>query len=338
MPEKIAIFFDAENISSTYVEQILNATRKYGDIVIQRTYADWSNKSMKSWQGLLETQPLTPIHQFHNGEKQCIDKSIIMDAIQIASERSDISTFCIVASDKGYTPLVLRLRELGKKVLGFGEKEKIKEDSRLVKACNEYRYLEDLPPIISEPIKKIERDGNLSSECEDNSADNDILQFSLLEFLKQAYNSTPRQENGFVLMNRFAQSIREQKSDFNYKEYGYSGMKAMIEDFPQDFEITSDGKQFPSFFVNMKENEVIPEKEFEGTIKRFIHHYGIIEIKDEEGKGDYYFHLGNILKGQDDKKIRKGQKVKFTATKMPSPTAENSREKNGKAEKITILD
>ncbi len=144
MSERIAIFFDAENISAEYVNSILAKVKSYGAIVIQRAYADWSIPNTQQWKKLVAKQPISVYQQFHNGETQVIDKTIIMDAIQIAIEHPDIDTFCLVASDKGYANLALRLRELGKYVLGIGEEEKAKEDSLLVNACNEFIYVEKL--------------------------------------------------------------------------------------------------------------------------------------------------------------------------------------------------
>ncbi|MDD7275317.1 MAG: NYN domain-containing protein, partial [Treponema sp.] len=107
----IAIFFDAENVSARYVSTILAKTSSYGNIVIQRAYADWSIPNTKQWKEIVARQPINVIQQFHNGETQVIDKTIIMDAIQIAIERPEINVFFIVASDKGYANLALRLRE-----------------------------------------------------------------------------------------------------------------------------------------------------------------------------------------------------------------------------------
>jgi len=87
---KIAVFFDSENVQSTKVPLLIDALSSKGDILFQRAYADWSIKNMKSWKELLNKIPVTAIQQFHHGEKQAVDKLIIMDAIEMAIMHAEI--------------------------------------------------------------------------------------------------------------------------------------------------------------------------------------------------------------------------------------------------------
>ena len=54
---------------------------------------DFKNLNTKQWKEIVARQPINVIQQFHNGETQVIDKTIIMDAIQIAIERPEINVF-----------------------------------------------------------------------------------------------------------------------------------------------------------------------------------------------------------------------------------------------------
>ena len=104
-----------------------------------------------------------------------------MDAIELAIKREDIDVFALVASDNGYYTLALRLRELGKKVIGIGEKSKCQPI--WVNSCNEFTYFGDLE----------NSDENLLLKPEEvTDEDVDLLDFSLEKFLEQAFNSTPR--------------------------------------------------------------------------------------------------------------------------------------------------
>ena len=87
---KIAVFFDSENVQSTKVPLLIDALSSKGDILFQRAYADWSIPNMESWKGLLNKIPITAIQQFHHGEKQAVDKLIIMDAIEMAIMHAEI--------------------------------------------------------------------------------------------------------------------------------------------------------------------------------------------------------------------------------------------------------
>lgn len=322
MSERIAIFFDAENISAEYVNSILAKVKSYGSIVIQRAYADWSIPNTQPWKKLVAKQPISVYQQFHNGEAQVIDKTIIMDAIQIAIEHPDIDTFCLVASDKGYANLALRLRELGKYVLGVGEEIKAKEDSLLVNACNEFIYVERLNAV----------DDTILLDNDETEKNADITNFSLSNFISQAYDSTPKTKEGYALFSRLGEAIRSFKPDFDYTDYGYKTFKQMMEDFPDEYEIFDDGKRAPTYMVLRKEVEVTNRKA-EGTIQKVVSTYGSIK---SEGK-DYFFYTGDFKKDFRGVKLKKGMKVRFIVAKEPEPGAADKRDRNGKAKEIEIV-
>lgn len=318
----IAIFFDAENVSARYVSTILAKTSSYGNIVIQRAYADWSIPNTKQWKEIVARQPINVIQQFHNGETQVIDKTIIMDAIQIAIERPEINVFFIVASDKGYANLALRLRELGKRVVGIGEETKAKQDSLLVNACNEFLYVERIKHF----------DENILLDSNDSES-REIQNFSLLQFINQAYDITPKMRDSEVLMSQLGESIKKIKPDFDYMDYKFSSLKQIIESFSNDYEISNDGKTPPTFFISRKEKELHEEK-LEGTIKRLIKNYGIISTDDAT---DYFFYNKDILPEFHKEKLKKGTKVFFIVAKKPNKEAGTTKDQNRRAEKIEIV-
>ena len=249
-----------------------------------------------------------------------------MDAIQIAIEHSDIDIFCLVASDKGYSNLALRLRELGKYVLGIGEEKKAKEDSLLVNACNEFIYVENLKSVDDKIL--------LDSDSESEIDDNDLTNFSLSKFIAQAYDSTPKTKEGCVLLSRLAESIKSLKSDFDYKNYDFKSFKQMIDSFSDEYEMISDEKTPPSYMILKKEFEDL-KKNSEGIIHRLIANYGI--IKSENGE-DYFFYNGDIKKEYHNIKLKKGLRVRFSIVKEPNENAQSTKERNGRADEIEIFE
>ena len=321
MSERIAIFFDAENISAEYVNSILAKVKSYGSIIIQRAYADWSIPNTQPWKKLVAKQPISVYQQFHNGETQVIDKTIIMDAIQIAIEHPDIDTFCLVASDKGYANLALRLRELGKYVLGVGEEVKAKEDSLLVNACNEFIYVEKLNTV----------EDTILLDTDPNDKNTDIANFSLSNFISQAYDSTPKTKEGYVLFSRLGEAMRSFKPDFDYTDYGYKTFKQMIDAFSSEYEILDDGRPAPTYMILRKEIEET-NRQAEGVIRRMINYYGIIK-SDEK---DYFFSVSDIKKEYRKIRLKKGMKVRFVVVREPSQGEEQAAYNNGRAKEIEI--
>jgi hypothetical protein len=238
---KIAVFFDAENVPSGAIPDIIAWLSGQGDILYQRAYADWSVKNTKAWQEQITRTPISVIQQFHNGQEQVIDKAIMMDAVALAIEHPEIDTFAIVASDNGYYMLSLRLRELGKNVIGLGEKQKCKPI--WINSCNQFQYLEDLNPVTEELP-----DTKLNSRA------------SLLKFLDMAYDSTPDSEGmGAKMLANLGNSIHRFKPDFSFKAFGYSSLLSMVEDFPEAYKVgVKTGTTPPIYYLSRKEQK--PDK------------------------------------------------------------------------------
>lgn len=332
--QKIAIFFDAENVSSAKVGQVISFLRGKGDVLFQRAYADWSMQNTSSWKDQLSKIPITAIQQFHeksedgkNDSKESVDKAIMMDCIEMAIKHEEITTFALVTSDNGFFTLALRLRELGKKVIGMGEKEK--SHDRWVNSCNEFSYLENLEEIDDKII--------VDSKNAENQKDIEEFQnFSLEKFLESAYDTTPIYKNtNSVLLSQLWSSVLAIKPDFNVKDYNKKSPLEFIKSFEDRFKVFDDGKIPKTFFVEKRENPTLESSmQKTGKIKRWMSYFGIIVANDNTG--DYFFHKTDISPDFKNEKIKKDIEVQFSVMKLPNPSANETSEKNGKATDIKI--
>lgn len=315
---KIAVFFDAENISANKVSLIIDSLSAKGDILFQRAYADWSIDNTKSWQDQLIKTPITAIQAFHHNEKQAVDKLIMMDAIEMAIKHNEINSFAIVASDNGYYSLALRLRELGKRVIGIGEKEKC--NPIWIKACNEFIYIEDLD----------DKDEDVLL----NDKNSELNDFALEKFLESAYDKTPHyRDTNVKLVSQMWESIYRQKSDFNVKDYGVKTAIDLLKKYENKFQISDDDKNQRTFFVEKIENDNCQRKT--GFINRRIKSYRIISADD--GSGDYFFYMSDINKDFKEEKLDKGTKVDFLVVKEPNLQAIENKDKNGRATDVCVI-
>ena len=342
---KIAVFFDAENISANYVMRILTELDNRGQILFRKAYADWSRPNMKKWEAVLSTTPIDPIHRFHKNEKQVLDKTIIMDAVQMVWQHPEIDCFCIVASDKGYSDLALRLREYGKFVLGIGEKEKTAD--LLLNSYNEFLYVEELPEVQEGIIENLAKIENRDKKDSDSENEQDL---NLLNFFEEVYNATRQRDDGFASFADFGFKIRAFKPDFSYYRYGFSSLKEMVENFSDYFEIQEiTDTQPPNYFLRKiqseekgsdQQKEQKESEELEGTVTRFIHHYGFICVNDPKNKefcGDYFYSLADVIP-ESRGRISVNSQVSFRVRKAPNPDGKTSAEKNGKAILVRLVE
>ncbi len=333
---KVAIFFDAQNVTediSVNVPKILNEANRQGDVLYQRAYADWSQDNMSPWGEQLRRTPIVAIQQFilKSGD-QSTDKLIMMDAIQMAIEHPEIDKFIIVAHDTGYYQLALRLRELGKRVIGIGNK--IEGNNVWISACNEFKYIKDLDSVgeladdeeinctnISEEEKKIVKDHNLEI------------------FLEKAFDSTQKyKDTEKVLMSRFWESVLRLKSDFSYKDYTYEdgtkikSSRDLVKCFPEIFELTV-GEDHQTYYVSK-----IEKKSFGRLTGKVVKYVGATRfIEADNGKGEFFLHISQVNEEFSNEKFKEGTLVDFEVEQMPDPASPEKNKQRGRAIDAKII-
>lgn len=137
----IALLIDAENISPSYIEKIIDEANKYGTITFRRVYGDWTTPQLNPWKEKVNEFGLTPVQQYaYTKGKNSSDFTLIIDAMDILY-KDKVNSFCIVSSDSDFTKLVTRLREDNMFVFGMGES---KTPISLVNSCETFAYLDKM--------------------------------------------------------------------------------------------------------------------------------------------------------------------------------------------------
>ncbi|WP_159622261.1 PIN domain-containing protein [Ruania rhizosphaerae] len=151
--ERLAVFLDYENLALGAREHlggmafdfgpIADALAIRGRVVVRRAYADWSyfdedRRSLTRHQVELIEMP----QRMGASRKNAADIKMVVDAIEMAFERDYISTFVMCTGDSDFSPLVHKLRELNKRVIGVGVEQ---STSRLLPpACDEFLFYDRL--------------------------------------------------------------------------------------------------------------------------------------------------------------------------------------------------
>ncbi len=149
--ERIALFVDYENLAIGAKDRnevldmavIMDALSERGRVVAKRAYADW-NLFANDRQSLVSQRvEMIEIPQ-RTGmvRKNAADIKLAVDAIELAFQRDFITTFVIASGDSDFTPLVLKLKELNKNVIGVGVEGSTSE--LLPGACDEFLFYERL--------------------------------------------------------------------------------------------------------------------------------------------------------------------------------------------------
>ena len=141
--KRIALLIDCDNVSPLCIEGVLEELSNYGVVNIRHAHGDWNNPCLSGWSEKLHPNAIRPLQQFaYTKGKNATDAAMIIDAMDILYA-NNIDAFALMTSDSDFTPLVLRIRESGLPVYGFGA---AKTPEPFVDACSQFVYTEKLSP------------------------------------------------------------------------------------------------------------------------------------------------------------------------------------------------
>jgi uncharacterized protein (TIGR00288 family) len=147
----MAVFLDLENIAigareaqfpAFDIRQVLERLLLKGHIVVKKAYCDFDRyKDFK--RGLHEAAfELIEIPHVRQSGKNSADIRMVVDALDLCYTKSHVDTFVIISGDSDFSPLVSKLRENAKKVIGMGVKKSTSD--LFINNCDEFLYYDDL--------------------------------------------------------------------------------------------------------------------------------------------------------------------------------------------------
>ncbi|MGH2786359.1 MAG: NYN domain-containing protein [Actinomycetota bacterium] len=221
--ERLALFIDFENLAigardrggEINMSVIMDALSERGRVVVRRAYADWNLFSDYRSHLMAERIEMLEIPQ-RTGmvRKNAADIKLAVDALELAFQREFITTFVIASGDSDFTPLVLKLRELNRRVVGIGVEGSTSE--LLPGACDEFLFYERLAgPGSAEPSPRRRRGGGEA----DNGALTDLAEIS--RRVTQTLAGLQRSAGGPVLSSMIKRVLVRKDPTFSEGDYGF---------------------------------------------------------------------------------------------------------------------
>ena len=160
----IALFCDFENIAlgvrdahypQLDIDLVIQRLLLKGSIVVRKAYCDWSRyKDFKAGMHQAGFELIDIPHVSQSG-KNSADIRMVVDALDLCYMKPHVDTFVIVSGDSDFSPLVTKLLENNKGVIGVGVKNSTSE--MLVQRCNEFIYYDDLVRELKRPAAAAKR-------------------------------------------------------------------------------------------------------------------------------------------------------------------------------------
>jgi uncharacterized protein (TIGR00288 family) len=219
----LALFIDFDNVALGArdsrmrfdVRLLLQRVLEKGKVVVKRAYADWHYYK----------EHMTPLHESaielievpapKISGKNSADIRLVVDAIDLCYAKTHIDTFVIVSGDSDFSPLVSKLRENNKRVIGIGVRSS--SSNLLIANCDEFVFYDD---IYHSAVSKVSE--KVSSVPQDKR--------ELFDFLLQTAQGLLQESRGVLYSSLVKDTMKRKQPEFNETNYGYGTFGDLLED------------------------------------------------------------------------------------------------------------
>lgn len=219
----LAVFIDFENIALGFrgrkekrfdIQKVLERLVEKGKIIVKKAYADWAEYADYK-KALHEAAiELIDIPKRSMSGKNSADIRLCVDSIDLCYSKEHIDTFVIVSGDSDFSPLVSKLKENGKRVIGLGMKDS--SSNLLIDNCDEFIYYEDLERPLSTP-PRIEQD--LPEKKRE-----------AFQLLVDSVVALVRENKEVLWSSLVKETMKRKKPSFNESYHGYRTFSDLLED------------------------------------------------------------------------------------------------------------
>jgi uncharacterized LabA/DUF88 family protein len=236
----LAVFCDFENIAlgvrdAKYekfdIGRVLEKLLLKGSIVVKKAYCDWDRyKEFKSGMHAAAFELIEIPHRGQSG-KNSADIRMVVDALDLCYTKEHVDTFVVVSGDSDFSPLVSKLRENAKTVIGVGVKNSTSD--LLISNCDEFIYYDDL--VREDEAKrraaKKRRESRPAGTAKESAPSDDKKQeaFDLVIETLQALIAE-RGEGEKIWGSMVKQALKRRKPGFNESYYGFKAFSDLLED------------------------------------------------------------------------------------------------------------
>ncbi len=237
----MAVFLDLENIAlgardakypSFDIEKVLERLLLKGHIVVKKAYCDFERyKDFK--RGLHEAAfELIEIPHVRQSGKNSADIRMVVDALDLCYTKSHVDTFVILSGDSDFSPLVSKLRENAKTVIGVGVKNSTSD--LFINNCDEFIYYDDLvrrQPSKARRTAAVKAPAAAENEpAEGKSKEADLSR--AFDLIVETLEALTEERGGGepIWSSMIKQAIKRRQPGFNERFYGFKSFNDMLID------------------------------------------------------------------------------------------------------------
>ena len=242
----MALFCDFENVAlgvrdARYqefdIKLVLERLLLKGSIVVKKAYCDWDRyKNFKATMHEANFELIEIPHVRQSG-KNSADIRLVVDALDLCYTKGHVNTFVIISGDSDFSPLVSKLRENAKQVIGVGVKQSTSD--LLIANCDEFIFYDDLVRATQRNAGKPDpkdptTDNNAPAAGGEKrgSVEAQALKAEAVKIVVDTFDAllSERGEGGKIWASTLKQAIKRRKPDFNEAYYGFRTFGNLLEE------------------------------------------------------------------------------------------------------------
>lgn len=240
----MALFCDFENVAlgvrdANYekfdIKRVLERLLLKGSIVVKKAYCDWDRyKSFKASMHEANFELIEIPHVRQSG-KNSADIRLVVDALDLCYTKSHVDTFVIISGDSDFSPLVSKLRENAKQVIGVGVKQSTSD--LLIANCDEFIFYDDLVRESQRSARKEARETQASAkrspeEEKRRREEVEARKAQAIEFAVQTFDAlyAERGDSGKIWASVLKEAMKRRKPDFSESYYGFRAFGNLLEE------------------------------------------------------------------------------------------------------------
>jgi len=220
---QLAVFIDFENIALGLkgnarfdIRRVLDRLLEKGKVIVKVAYADW-NRFRAYTRDLHENGiELIEIPARATTGKNSADIRLVVDAMDLSWSKEHIDTFAIVSGDSDFSPLVSKLKENGRHVIGLGMRAST--SPLLANVCDEFIYYEEL-----------ERGGEEPAAAPSSSKEDSSRQ-SAFRLLTETVRALERENFDLMQASLVKDTMKRKRPAFSEGALGYGSFSELLED------------------------------------------------------------------------------------------------------------
>ncbi|QJE01379.1 NYN domain-containing protein [Massilia forsythiae] len=241
----MAVFCDFENVAlgvrdANYekfdIKPVLERLLLKGSIVVKKAYCDWDR--YKSFKGPMHEAnfELIEIPHVRQSGKNSADIRMVVDALDLCYTKAHVDTFVIISGDSDFSPLVSKLRENAKKVIGVGVKQSTSD--LLVANCDEFIFYDDLAREVRRAAAKRDerraqpQQRRPSDEANRKREEMETRKLQALEMVVETFDAlvSERGDTGKIWASLLKDTLKRRRPDFSETYYGFRTFGNLLEE------------------------------------------------------------------------------------------------------------